>query len=209
MFRANDLYDPDYTSTGHQPMGFDQLMAFYDHFVVSQSRITVQFKNLGGASLDVGIRLDANFNPVSVASDILEFGGLTRDVLEMKNVYGSTKALALSMDSSKVWRVRKRDLSAKDTLCGNASSSPADCAYFHCYAWDTSLGSVNVALDVMIEAEAMFFEPRTAAPSLSRDEAKVGREESRAAMQRIRNVDMLTQAAYRAAGEPDVKFLRK
>ena len=61
----------------------------------------------------------------------------------------------------------------------------------------------------MIEAEAMFFEPRTAAPSLSRDEAKVGREESRAAMQRIRNVDMLTQAAYRAAGEPDVKFLRK
>lgn len=209
VFRANDCYDPDYTSTGHQPMGFDQLMAFYDHFVVSKSKITVQFKNLGGATLDVGIRLDANFNPISVASDILEFGGLTRDVLEMKNVYGSTKALALSMDAMRYWRIRKGDLSSKDSLCGDASNSPADCAYFHCYAWDTSNGSVNVALDVMIEIEATFFEPRTAAPSVARDEVKSGKEESRAVQQRNRNVDTLTQAAYRAVGELDVRFLRK
>lgn len=29
-FRANDLFDPNYESTGHQPRGFDQWMGFYN-----------------------------------------------------------------------------------------------------------------------------------------------------------------------------------
>jgi hypothetical protein len=41
VFSANGLYDPDITSTGHQPRGFDQLMAMYDHYVVISSAIRV------------------------------------------------------------------------------------------------------------------------------------------------------------------------
>jgi hypothetical protein len=37
VFRANDLYDPDYTGTGHQPLGFDQLCLFYKRFFVTKS----------------------------------------------------------------------------------------------------------------------------------------------------------------------------
>jgi hypothetical protein len=37
VFRANDLYDPNYTGTGHQPLGFDQLCLFYKRFVVIKS----------------------------------------------------------------------------------------------------------------------------------------------------------------------------
>lgn len=39
-FRANSLYDPNYTGTGHQPMFFDQWAALYQHYNVVSSKIT-------------------------------------------------------------------------------------------------------------------------------------------------------------------------
>lgn len=39
-FRANGCYDPDITSTGHQPIGWDQWTQFYNHYVVVGSKIT-------------------------------------------------------------------------------------------------------------------------------------------------------------------------
>lgn len=42
-FRANGIYDPDYTGTGHQPLGRDQWATFYNEYVVLGSKITVRF----------------------------------------------------------------------------------------------------------------------------------------------------------------------
>lgn len=41
-FRATSLFDPDQTGTGHQPMGYDQMGALYNHYVVLGSKITVR-----------------------------------------------------------------------------------------------------------------------------------------------------------------------
>lgn len=40
-FRLNSLYDPDLTGTGHQPRGFDQLMAFYQRYRVYGCKMDV------------------------------------------------------------------------------------------------------------------------------------------------------------------------
>jgi len=42
-WRANGIFDPQVSLGGHQPLGFDQLMAIYDHWVVKSSRIKVTF----------------------------------------------------------------------------------------------------------------------------------------------------------------------
>ncbi len=39
LYRANGLYDPNYTGTGHQPMGYDNLAAMYSHYCVTKSRM--------------------------------------------------------------------------------------------------------------------------------------------------------------------------
>lgn len=42
QFRGNSCYDPDFTGTGTQPVGFDELMALYARFRVTGSKITVR-----------------------------------------------------------------------------------------------------------------------------------------------------------------------
>lgn len=47
-YRFNSPYDPSTSTSTHQPMGFDQYMQFFEHFVVTSASIRVQFSNLDG-----------------------------------------------------------------------------------------------------------------------------------------------------------------
>jgi hypothetical protein len=49
-FRANSLYDPNKTGTGHQPLGFDQMAEKYNHYVVLGAKIYVQAIPFGTSS---------------------------------------------------------------------------------------------------------------------------------------------------------------
>jgi len=42
-FSANNLYDPNYTGTGHQPRNFDNLAAYYNHYTVVGAKMTARY----------------------------------------------------------------------------------------------------------------------------------------------------------------------
>lgn len=42
QLRANSIYDPDLTATGHQPLGHDQWEKFYNHYVVKGAKIMME-----------------------------------------------------------------------------------------------------------------------------------------------------------------------
>lgn len=42
QFRANSIFDPDQTGSGHQYLGRDQLAQFYNHYVVKGAKMTVR-----------------------------------------------------------------------------------------------------------------------------------------------------------------------
>jgi hypothetical protein len=56
-YAVNNLYDPDLTGIGHQPMGLDQLLGttsttgFYEHAYVNNAEITVDFGYAGGSNI--------------------------------------------------------------------------------------------------------------------------------------------------------------
>lgn len=58
-FRANGIYDPDFTGTGHQPMGYDQWNQFYKRYIVigSRCRVNVQPYNLTTAATPINFVL--------------------------------------------------------------------------------------------------------------------------------------------------------
>ncbi len=49
-YRFNSPYDPSTAVSTHQPMGFDQYMPFYEHFVVTSASIRVTYSNIDGVA---------------------------------------------------------------------------------------------------------------------------------------------------------------
>lgn len=48
VYRLNSLYDPDFTGTGHQPYGYDQLAALYLRYKVEAVKIFVEWGDVSG-----------------------------------------------------------------------------------------------------------------------------------------------------------------
>lgn len=53
-FRANSLFDPDYSGVGSQPTGFDEISALYAHYRVIRSKITIWMNSKETADALVG-----------------------------------------------------------------------------------------------------------------------------------------------------------
>jgi len=160
VFRANDLYDPDFTSTGHQPMGFDQMMTFFNHFTVVWAKITCVFRCTSGTSPTVCLRVDADSTPLTVIDRIVEIGGCSTQNLEQKYQYGCSKALSMIANIPKIQGVSESSITSDSTLRGNAASSPSEVTYFHITCWDTSGFTGSFACDIILDQIAVFTEPR-------------------------------------------------
>jgi len=166
VFRANDLFDPDFTGTGHQPMGFDQLMLWYNHFCVLHAKIRIVAKCTSGSSPTVCLRVDADSTALTVIDRVVEVGGCITENLEVKGTYGANKILSLAVDIPKLQGVSRSAITADANLRGTAASSPSEITYFHITMWDTVATTGSAEFDVILEQTAVFFEPRDITESL-------------------------------------------
>lgn len=75
-FRANSIYDPDYSQVGHQPYGHDTLATIYNHYVVDRARITVTpIDNISG--FIYGIATTDDPNSIADVDSVREQKGVT------------------------------------------------------------------------------------------------------------------------------------
>lgn len=54
QFRANSVFDPDYTGAGHQPMNFDKWASLYEHYTVLGSKCNVKPLDYNSTTLGPG-----------------------------------------------------------------------------------------------------------------------------------------------------------
>lgn len=81
-FNLNSLYDPNLTSTGHQPMQFDQLAGIYKSYIVHGCGVELEYSNPNGDGAYVGYSV-RTIDSYSAAGDP---NGKTIDELsEMRN----------------------------------------------------------------------------------------------------------------------------
>jgi len=179
IFRGNDIFDPDFSGIGHQLMGFDQMMLFYNHFCVIRSKLKVTFRSTASStnSFMVCIREDANSTPLTVIDRIVEVGANVMDVIDESGSSGGTKVLWLGFDICKLQGLSRSALTADPTLRGDVATSPTEITYYHVQCWDSNGKTGTVTFDAILELEAVFMEPRDQIESLvKKDERKEEKE---------------------------------
>jgi len=165
VFAVNGLYDPNITGTGHQAMGFDQLMLFYNHYCVAKAKISVVASNASSVPCQIVIRQDASSTPITVIERILEIGANSYTHLDSAGSTNAQKELKLSVDVAKLQGVSRSALTADSTLRGDSSANPSELSYAHVQVFSAAGFTATVNFDILIEFEAYFMEPRDATQS--------------------------------------------
>jgi hypothetical protein len=165
-YRANDLFDPDQTGTGHQPMGFDQLMLAYEQATVVRSRISVTFVSELAVPIRVGISLDPDTTNTAIA-DTMENGQVVTAMLGGVASGGGKNiaTLQLDFDAAKYFG-RRGDIVNDVTLSCTTAASPTEQAYFTLFAFSAVNATTSMCgFDVMLSYDSVYWEPRKLAGS--------------------------------------------
>lgn len=156
-FRANSVYDPDLTGGGHQPRGFDELMAHYDHFMVKGLTATVTFDNDNGKACIGGLCLrdtssTTNFTTVQ---DLMEYSYKKSRILGHGGASNCVKTFSIACNPNQWAHVNR------ENQRGGASVNPAE---------DVILAVVGTTLDgsdgpairfyLTLTYDVLFIEPK-------------------------------------------------
>jgi len=166
VFSVNGMYDPDISGLGHQPMGFDQLMALYEHYTVTSCKITASFVNESSTeNAYVGIALFPDSSVEATPSKLVENGLLKRVWLAPK---GDSKCQQIITQTCTVAKLNGRtgSIVGDELYRGDVASNPSEQSYFHVFAYNlASVSSCTVRIDCIVEYDAVFTEPRKLAQS--------------------------------------------
>lgn len=170
-FRANDCYDPDVTGGGHQPMGFDQWMAYYDHFVVLGSKIRVRpvFDTSASGTpppvIGVGTFDTTGRTTGKNYEELLEMqpsmGNRMKTIHLIPMTGAGNKTLTSTFSARKEFRCNPM---SKDSLLGAGNASPTEQTFFTVYGVSPfpSGGSdpATVSMEVVIDYVVCLLEPK-------------------------------------------------
>jgi hypothetical protein len=165
VFSCNGMFDPDVTGTGHQPRGFDQLMLFYDHYIVTRAKIKVRFFN---ASTAVPAEVFVTVRDNSVASssflDYMESTLTKTAQLGTEGTSAATKVIEYDVNVGHF--LGNRDPMTDPQLKGSTASNPTEGCSFHVGAFSPDLFTTSgVTILVTIEYSCSLVEPKIVASS--------------------------------------------
>lgn len=151
VFCANGLFDPNITGVGHQPMGFDQLIALWNQYVVIGGVIKVTFNNYDGAyGQIVGITLKDSSGTTADPRAYVEWGNTTWSNLGQLSA-NPTKTLTHRFDIAKF---SGSDIFSDQEYSGDATSNPAK--PHHLVIWAAPADAINNPSPVYANVEIMY-----------------------------------------------------
>lgn len=165
IFRANGMYHPDVTGTGHQPRGFDQWSTFYTQYCVIASKIRVTFSTASAhgdtANHPVLCVLQLNDDTSVAGGDITSAKENNYTKSTILDVQEKNKGVLTMGFSNK--RIGISHPLSDDTCKALFSADPASLAYYVLMAEDmhaTASAIGDITCHVEIDYTAVLLEPK-------------------------------------------------
>lgn len=160
VFSANGAYDPNWTGVGHQPRGFDQLAALYDHYYVMNSTIKVTYTSRYSSSTEsfvCGVQLQDDSG--SEADMIRSMEGRNTKYCAIQSS-GDSKIVSLKFNAQSFFSINDR------LTYGDKTSNPSDQAFYIVFVQPPFAADQNaVECIVEIQYDIKFTEPNNVASS--------------------------------------------
>jgi hypothetical protein len=147
---CNGLFDPYVAVGGHQPMGFDQMMAYYAYALVYSSKITVTF--MPRSTTELASPVACGIQPVATDASVVAY----TDWTSAKEAGHSVKFISHTSPSatcSAVFNYRKCTGQIVNTLADSANTVAANAARLWTFVvWLQSVDKVStsVTYDVVV-----------------------------------------------------------
>jgi len=156
VYSLNSLFDVDVTGTGHQPVGFDQIMALYENYLVTSAKYKVGFTNYSGSEIIAAVTATDQLTTQLDGRIYLE-NGMTNWRMVPKNTNTNVCELAGYVDLSKLHGIPKKVYMDDTDYVGNVNSSPHEQGFLHVWiAPYNNSDSVSATITIQIEFECMF-----------------------------------------------------
>ncbi len=165
IMSANSLNDPDRTGTGHQPRGFDQIIALYTHYTVISSKCSAWFTpafNISGIpdglTQMVGISLRAGSTGFLSSASYLEDRNVN---YRCAGNWQQGSPVKTSLKFTPMNYLSIKSPQSDHTLKGTHNTNPSEEAFFHVFAAPITHATDNgdFQVSITIDYVAVFTEP--------------------------------------------------
>lgn len=161
LYSANGLFDPNVTGSGHQPLGFDQMMLFYHHYTAITSRIKVTFLDASVSSKFLfGLGPTASTTPPAGVLRLMEQPGAVSITTTDRTVGKS-----ILRKSWSAMATFGGDPKSDPVLQGDVANNPAEQTFWTIQIQDLTLGASSIDIVVEIEYDVFWDELKVLAQS--------------------------------------------
>lgn len=170
VYRANSVYDPNYTGIGHKPTGFADMAEIYQYYVVLGSKITMRWTPTSTTNYNAGY---FGIMKSKAAGSFATFANVDT-ILENRTIGKSWKtagAIALSSGNARNAQVSKRYSTKKYFTIKNimdnlsafgaaVSTNPTTQAYYSCWVAPIASGMPAAGLNfcIIIDYIVLFYD---------------------------------------------------
>lgn len=158
VFRCNSIFDPDLTSTGHQPLYRDTFAAIYDQYAVIACDINVKFINPTTSSVVCGIVVEDDSTSSTTVDTLCEQATGQHTIMPPQTGSLTSHSFNYAWDCKKVLHI---DPYASETYKTPVASNPTEESDLVVWASVFDSSTVTLFAHVTLVYKTLFTELQT------------------------------------------------